>query len=239
MRFCDVTFASPAENLACDEALLDACDEHAETEVLRFWAPADYFVVVGYANKVASEVNVKYCQENRIPIFRRCSGGGTVLQGLGCLNYSLILRLENSGPLSGIHSTNHFILGRNKEALAGVVNTSIQLQGDTDLSLNGRKFSGNSQRRKRCALLFHGCFLLHLDISLVEQVLPMPSREPAYRMGRSHADFVRNLQTDPEELKRALREIWCAADILQELPLERTATLLREKYSKDEWNFKF
>ena len=62
MKFLDLTLTSPAENLACDEALLDCCEDRAEEEVLRFWEPREYFVVVGYANKVASEVNLAACR---------------------------------------------------------------------------------------------------------------------------------------------------------------------------------
>jgi hypothetical protein len=62
MHLLDLTLPTPAENLACDEALLDLCEEGGAGEVLRFWEPREYFVVVGYANKVASEVNVNACR---------------------------------------------------------------------------------------------------------------------------------------------------------------------------------
>ena len=82
MKLLDLTLASPAENLACDESLLDWCENAAEEEILRFWEPRDYFVVVGYANKLATEVNVAACEARGIPVLRRCSGGGTVSQEL-------------------------------------------------------------------------------------------------------------------------------------------------------------
>ena len=100
MKLLDLTLPSPAENLACDEALLDACDENGGEEILRFWEAREPFVVVGYANKVATEVNLDACAAKKLPVFRRCSGGGTVLQGPGCLNYALILRITDDGPLS-------------------------------------------------------------------------------------------------------------------------------------------
>ena len=74
-----VTFSTPAENLAADEVLLDQCEAGGGEETLLFWEPRETFVVVGYANKVASEVNVPACEAKGIPIFRRCSGGGTVV----------------------------------------------------------------------------------------------------------------------------------------------------------------
>src|ERR1041385_179712 len=86
MLYLDLTSSSPAENLACDEALLDFCEERPGLEVLRFWESTERFVVLGYANALHREVNVAACEAAQIPIMRRCSGGGTVLQGPGCLN---------------------------------------------------------------------------------------------------------------------------------------------------------
>src|SRR5689334_9674348 len=98
MKVLDLTLPSPPENLACDEALLGLAESGAGEEVLRFWESTEYFVVVGYANKVAVEVNVAACEVGGIPILRRCSGGGTVVQGPGCLNYALVLRISGDGP---------------------------------------------------------------------------------------------------------------------------------------------
>src|SRR5512143_2555736 len=117
MNLCDLTLPTPEENLACDEVLLDLCESGAAQELLRFWEPAQYFVVVGYANKAATEADLGFCQQNNIPVLRRCSGGGTVLQGPGCLNYTLILRMDSVGALASISGTNDCILGRHQEAL--------------------------------------------------------------------------------------------------------------------------
>ena len=80
MKFLDLTLPTAAENLAMDEALLDGCEAGRGGETLVFWEPREPFVVVGYANHLAREVNVEACRARGIPIFRRCSGGGTVLQ---------------------------------------------------------------------------------------------------------------------------------------------------------------
>ena len=57
-----------------DEALLESAEAGESGEVLRFWESPVHFVVVGYANKVASEVNLPACEARGIPILRRCSG---------------------------------------------------------------------------------------------------------------------------------------------------------------------
>ena len=85
MKLCDLTLGTPEENLACDEALLDLCEAGGSDELLRLWALPRYFVVLGYANKAATEVNLPLCRKLTVPVLRRCTGGGTVLQGPACL----------------------------------------------------------------------------------------------------------------------------------------------------------
>jgi lipoate-protein ligase A len=239
MRYSDLTLPSPEANLACDEALLELCESGNGEELLRLWEPAQHFVVVGYANKAAAEVNLAFCQTNAIPVLRRCTGGGTVLQGPGCLNFSLLLRADGPGPLHSIPATNDYIMSRHQAALASLLQAPVERQGHTDLAIGGLKFCGNAQRRCKRFLLFHGSFLLHLDISLMEKILPLPSRQPGYRVNRSHTDFLVNLHIPAHALKAALCKAWNATEPLVEIPLEKISVLARGKYALNEWNFKF
>ena len=238
MKYCDLSLASPEENLACDEALLDLCESGAGDELLRFWEPEGHFVVLGYANKASTEVNLPFCEANRIPVRRRCSGGGTVLQGPGVLNYSLVLRVDPAGPCQSVGSTNRFVMQRQQKILSALLGAQIQLSGQTDLAIDGRKFCGNAQRRHRHTLLFHGSFLLGLDLDLVENALPMPSRQPDYRLNRSHSDFLRNLRLPASQLKHALATGWEADEPAGRLPLDTIQLLVRQKYARDAWNFR-
>jgi lipoate-protein ligase A len=292
MHHLDLTLPSPAENLACDEALLDWCESGKGVETLRFWESTEPFVVVGYANNVAIEVNVAACEARKVPIFRRCTGGGTVVQGPGCLNYSLILAISEKGPYQHISTANQFIMRRNRAALESVLlsckpsphpdplpshrrgaereqqadancfvetckqasglgvqrtnipgnshrSPAIAVRGHTDLAIGERKFSGNSQRRHKKFLLFHGTFLLNFDLALVSDLLRMPSKEPDYRESRSHGDFITNIKLPAEKIKSALKMAWEAGLPLNNPPWEKIKLLSREKYAKRGWNFKF
>ena len=239
MKLCDLTLGTPEENLACDEVLLDLCEAGGSDELLRLWALPQYFVVVGYANKTSSEVNLPFCRQYGIPVLRRCTGGGTVLQGPGVLNYSLILRIDDSGNHHSIPATNKHVLERHRDALAALACAPVEWRGQTDLAIGGLKFAGNAQRRRRHFLLFHGSFLLHLDLDLVEKALPLPSRQPPYRVNRSHSDFLLNLNVPPHTLKSALVKAWNASGVLDPLPWDQITRLAREKYALDEWNLKF
>ena len=239
MKYLDLTFPTPEHNLACDEALLDLCEKGYDREILRFWEPQQYFVVLGYSRKIHSDVNLSACQERNIPILRRASGGGTVLQGPGCLNFSLVLKIENSKPLKNITETNSFILNRHKQALEPIVGRTIDVEGLSDLTCKSLKFSGNAQRRRRHFLLFHGTFLTSFDISFIEQLLPVPSQQPPYRKNRSHTEFLTNLNISAGKIKETLRSLWLANESLEHLPTERIDCLVRERYTSRAWNYKF
>ena len=237
MKQLDLTLSTPEENLALDEALLDLCDTGGE-EVLRFWESDSHFVVLGYSNKIDEETNREICAQQKIKILRRVSGGGTVLQGPGCLNYSLILNTRHT-DVATVTGTNHFVMSRLRSALAKQLHKPVTIEGHTDLAINGLKFSGNAQRRKQNALLFHGTLLYHFDFEKVEGLLKPPPRQPEYRAGRSHRDFLMNLNEDEGTIKSVLAETWKAKTILESIPREAVQKLIEEKYSKEEWNSKF
>jgi lipoate-protein ligase A len=162
-----------------------------------------------------------------------------VVQGPGGLNYTLVLRITADGPLHSIGIANQFIMRQNRAALESVVNRPVAVRGHTDLTVGDRKFSGNSQRRKKHFLLFHGTFLLNFDLLLVSELLPMPSKQPDYREHRAHTEFLTNLNVPANEVKAALRQTWKAEEPLDNPPLEKITALARDKYATREWNFKF
>jgi len=231
-------FGAPEENLSCDEILLESVERGEVCGMLRVWEPDRHFVVLGYGNKAVAEVNLSFCQEHNIPVLRRFTGGGTVLQGPGCINYSLILRIQEAGPLQSIPSTNAFILKRHQATFAALLKTPVEIAGQTDLAIGGLKISGNAQRRRKHSLIFHGTLLLDLDISLVEKTLAFPSKHPAYRLNRSHSDFLLNLKLPSSTIQSALIKCWDANERLSNIPLGQIKTLAREKYRNLEWNLR-
>ncbi len=240
MKFFDHSLKAPEDNLACDEALLDLCENGGlPGGLLRFWESESPFVVLGYSNKAASEVLLDACSRARIPVLRRPSGGGTVLQGPGCLNYALVLEIAHSSSLKTLTSTNDWILKQHRDALAPHLPGETSVQGTSDLTWNGLKVSGNAQRRKKNALLFHGTFLYGFDAAAIEKYLALPSRQPDYRKNRPHREFVANLPLDREKIKSALKDKWNASEKFEEIPKARIKELVRDQYSRQEWNFKF
>ena len=219
-RLLDLTLPSAAENLALDEALLNEMDEHGGDPVLRFWESDHYFVVLGRASRLRDDVYTEACRQDNIAVLRRASGGGTVLQGPGCLSYALVLRLEWHSALRDIRRTNRFILERIAQALRRW-EPELAFREVSDLAVNGFKISGNAQRRTRRALLFHGTILHGLPIALVSRYLQEPRRQPAYRTGRPHGQFLRTIDAPLQDMKQAIAAAWNVRSTVAGLPMPR------------------
>ena len=205
-----------ADHLVADDYSLHACDQGLIGASLRLWQVRGPMVVMGYGNVLEKEVHVVACQQRGTPMHRRSSGGGAVYLDDGCLNYSLLLPIDSHAALASVTTTNQWIMERQRQILASLLEGAVTCEGDTDLAWNGIKVSGNAQRRLRQACLFHGSILCQASLEDMGQVLSHPSREPSYREGRSHAQFVRNTELDPAELAKALLQAWCGQQILTE-----------------------
>lgn len=235
---------TPAEWLAWDEALLESAEQAPADapapELLWFWESETPFVVLGYGQKADLEIKVTDCVDRKVPILRRCSGGGTVVQGPGCLNYALLLGIPDSGPLTSITGTNSWIMERNRQAFASLFTEPVVVRGHTDLAIvrgsRELKFSGNAQRRKRRTLLFHGTVLLNFDLAWITQLLRHPSWAPEYRAGRDHAGFVVNTGLDGSAVRAALARAWAATPSMRMPNREILRTAMETRYDRPEWH---
>ena len=184
----------PAEQLALDEALLLESDA-AGGEFLRVWSFAAPVVVIGRASRVDDEVDRDVCGAQGIKLFRRCSGGASVVGGPGCLMYSVVLSLRSRPELQKIDAAHQFVMDRLLAAVQRQLPTA-EKRGVCDLALGNRKFSGNSLRISRRAVLYHGTLLHDADLGRIDRCLRVAPRQPEYRGGRGHRDFLTNASLD-------------------------------------------
>ncbi len=224
-RLLDLTLPFPAENLALDEVLLEELDERGGAPILRFWESKCPFVVLGRTSRVADDVDLVTCEKDGLPILRRASGGGTVLQGPGCLSYAFVLPLEWHPDLASIRTTNRFVLERIAVTLRQWEPTT-SVRGISDLAIGDRKISGNAQRRTRNALLLHGTILYGMRADLVARYLKHPSRQPDYRSDRPHRTFLRMLNAPPQAIKQAIASAWNAEPTDSEWPTARMPSMI-------------
>lgn len=229
MTRLDLTLPTLAENLALDEALLDDA-QAGGVATLRFWTWPTFAVVVGAGGALEGEVQLDRCAEDGVPVARRSSGGGTVLLGPGCLLYSLVLPMD--AELADLNRSYQVISTKLAEALAI---PGVAFAGSSDLVLDDRKFSGNSQQRKRTHLLHHGTLLHAFDLTAIDRYVKHPPRMPDYRRDRPHEDFVVNLPLSEGELKNRLIAAWQAKEPRGNWPRNEVIRLATEKYGTGDW----
>ncbi|MCU0977816.1 MAG: lipoate--protein ligase family protein [Pirellulaceae bacterium] len=239
MKLLELTLDTPEANLALDEALLDTADEaHEPREVFRIWESPQPLVVLGRASRVAEEVHQANCFAQGIPILRRCSGGASVVVGPGCLMYAMVLCCRLRPELQQISAAHCFALRTLGDRLRRTV-PQIQCQGTSDLTLHGKKFSGNSLRVRRTHILYHGTILYDFPLASVSAWLRSPPRQPEYRQGRRHDEFLVNLPVGRSELRDALVDGMEVDGPLTDWPRQRTEQLAEARYRQPAWNLRF
>ncbi len=233
MRRLDLSLPTAAENLALDEALLLCAATIGPT--LRFWKANSTSVIIGRGSKIADEVNLRYCKEKSIPVLRRCSGGASIVAGPDCLMYNVVVKWPTAQTIPNVDVAHQYVMNRVLAAVQQQKPAAI-LQGICDLTLNGRKFSGNSLRVTREFVLYHGTILQRVDHDLIEACLLSPPRTPDYRAGRSHRDFITSIELDETKFKDDLAAMFAVDERLQQVPDEMVQNLCAEKYLTDNWN---
>ncbi len=235
MKRLDLTLPTAAENLALDEALVETADEaDAHAEVLRLWEPRETFVVIGRSSPLEKEVNVDWCEQRKIKMFRRSSGGASIVTGPGCLMYAVLLDLKKRPHLRMLDQAHRTVMETMSSALRSI-GIETQIQGTCDLTIGGRKVSGNSLRVKRKFLIYHGTMICDFDTATISQCLDAPVRQPDYREGRSHEQFLTSIPATTEQLKSAIGQAWQAEETTSQWPEELTQKLANEKYRSEEW----
>jgi len=201
MRVIELTFDDPSENIKYDEELLIFAERNDNGKAIRFWESKSYFVSLGIITD-RDDVHEDVCAKDGVPVIKRNSGGGAVLLGPGCLNYSVVFSLNKK--LFDIRKSYNLILTEFCVALKALGYEAVEIKGTSDITLEDKKISGNAQIRRKKYLLHHGTLLYNFDLDLVSKYLKEPREQPKYRGLRKHKDFLRNIDLEPETFKHKL-----------------------------------
>nr|WP_303652726.1 lipoate--protein ligase family protein [Paludisphaera mucosa] len=216
--------------------LVDA-DERDGPPTMRLWEQADFAVVLGSSRRLADEVDIGRCREDGVAVARRTSGGGTVLIGPGALNATVVLPMDYAPELVTVDGAQAYVLGRVADALRER-GPAVEVRGSGDLTVAGRKFSGSAQRRLRRRLMVHATILYDFPIARIARYLRIPGRQPDYRGGRTHEDFLMNLALGRRILIESIRSAWSPSNLLtttSDVPQDLLETLRSEKFSDRSW----
>lgn len=173
-----------------DEDLLEIVPKDSPWKV-RVWQPDSTAIVVGRGNVAEKEVRLDVCRVDNVPVLRRSGGGGAVVLAPGCVVISFARPVDSSLRLS-----EHLLssVSLTADAVWKTAGLRLTQKGIGDLCFGDKKVLGSSGNLRRSTYLYRASLLFSMDLRFIDRYLKHPSREPDYRKGRPHGDFVTSLK---------------------------------------------
>lgn len=180
----------PIRDYGRDDDLLRAVLADGQPR-LRVYAADAIELVLGRGSRPEQELNLEAVRADGATVSRRVGGGCAVLLDPGNAVVSLALPAREIGGLRA-----HFarLTAWMIEGLSAIGIDAVRHDGTSDLVMGDRKVGGSCIYQTRGALFYSTTLLVEPRIELMERYLPMPPREPAYRRGRGHREFVGDLR---------------------------------------------
>jgi len=163
----------PYFNIATDEYIF----KHIEEDCFMLWRN-DNAIIVGKHQNTLAEINVDYVKEKDIKVVRRLSGGGAVYHDLGNLNFSFTKTGENTEVVDFQKYTKPIL-----EVLQNL-GVDAKFEGRNDLTIDGKKFSGNAEHVFKNKVLHHGTILYSSemkDVSGALKINPLKYKDRAVK----------------------------------------------------------
>ncbi|MEH0021659.1 MAG: hypothetical protein V6Z89_18530 [Desulfobacter sp.] len=147
-------------------------------------------IVAGRGSDLDIEINLSRARADKVPVYRRMGGGCSVFLDPGNLIVSLAFPARGIGGIQALFdkSSQWLIQGFANAGVDGVYQDGI-----SDLVVKDRKIGGSCLYRTKGFAYYSAAILVTPDLDKMEAYLCHPPREPDYRQGRSHRDFVAGL----------------------------------------------
>jgi len=152
----------PYRNLALEQLVFDRLDR--QNSYFMLWQNSNS-IIVGKHQNTQEEINAAFVKEKNITVARRLSGGGAVYHDLGNLNFTFITDADSSEGLD----FPAFCVPIQKALLSFGV--PVEISGRNDMTVEGKKFSGNAQYIKQGRVMHHGTILYDSDLSILSLAL--------------------------------------------------------------------
>lgn len=240
MFYVESTSTDPYWNLALEQFVFDRLGPQADCFML--WQN-DKTIVVGKYQNVLEEINSSYVKEHGITVARRLSGGGAVYHDMGNLNFTFVAEDRQGGLFD------FSVFCRPVVEVLQKMGVPAQINGRNDMTIEGRKFSGNAQYLRQGRVMHHGTLMFDSDLEAVGQALSVRPDKILSKGFKSVRSRVTNIKPYVKTPVLTTGDFW---DILRQhmfrtfslegycLSEEDTAEVkqLREEiYSRWEWNF--
>lgn len=125
-------------------------------------------VIFGRNQQMEAEVNVEYCRENGIKIYRRKSGGGCVYSDWGNIMHSCVTSPGKDAA---------FVFSRYMQQIALCLRKTgldASVSGRNDVTVDGKKISGNAFQLLPRRCIIHGTMLYDTDFDALEKAITPP-----------------------------------------------------------------
>ena len=235
MLYLESGSTDPAFNLALEQYVFDTLA--LRDDFFMLWQNNDA-VIVGLHQNTMEEVNHGFIKKNNITVVRRLSGGGAVYHDLGNLNYTFITGAPVTEALDFELSCRPIA-----DALKSL-GITVEFQGRNDMTLDGRKFSGNARYYRDGRLMHHGTMMFDVDMDKLSEALRVPDDKIVSKGIKSVRSRVVNLR---EYLDMTITEFWASIRstiagnmpdfTLSEQDLRAVDALRLKRYSTWEWNY--
>ena len=238
MRIINRPQTDPYFNLATEEYLL----KNVEDDCFMVWQN-EPCIVIGKHQNVFAEINYPYVIENKIPVIRRISGGGTVFHDPGNLNFSFIATGEREKLVDFRKFTQPIIDYLNSRGIAA------KFEGKNDIRVNGLKVSGNAEHVFKNKVLHHGTLLFSADLEgLKKAIKPVNGKfdDKAVQSVRSNVSNLTDLFAEKITIHQFRNELvqFVKKDFdsiveyhLSKQDILEIEKLAREKYKTWDWNY--
>lgn len=155
------------------------------------WIPDKKYVVLGASNVPEEALFVENVLMDQVAVIKRPSGGQAVV----ITPNNLIISVAFTGkkidqPKAIFRYANLLIIS----ALEYEGITGLSMMGISDLAISGKKVLGSAIYRNKDMLIYHAVLNLGEPATTFERYLKHPVKEPDYRLGRKHVDFVSSLK---------------------------------------------
>ena len=227
---------NPYHNLAVEETLLESV--RPGQMILYLWQN-ERTVVIGKNQNAWKECRFQQLEQDGGYLARRLSGGGAVFHDLGNLNFTFLM------PASD------YDLPRQMSVILQAVRAlgiDAQKSGRNDVTVDGKKFSGNAFCQKGSNAYHHGTLMLQVDTQKVASYLNVSEKKLRSKGVSSVTSRVCNLcdfmpQLDRAQMQQRLLEALGEVYGLAPQPLEDSfidrerVAQLEERNASWEWKF--
>lgn len=229
----------PAFNLALEQYVFDKLDRSKEYFML--WQNNNA-VIVGKNQNTFGEVNPKVIEENDVKVIRRLSGGGAVYHDLGNLNFTFIMDAKDASDLD------IKLFCQPVASLLQELGVDAQVNGRNDITIDGKKFSGNSQYLKEGRIMHHGTLMFHSNLDFVAAVLNVAGDKFQSKAAKSVKSRVTNVKPflkedlSLEEFQNKLVEYVFGENSIEtyeltEKDFQEIEKIKKERYTQWDWNY--